>query len=148
MCQKSLRKHITLPENDWFLTTDEGMLLTYFIDDTKRFITFNSREEVAEFLLQQGFIESYTGCGKSTRMYSKKIFTIEGKKGEPVQWIRRAELKWEKIKLNPSDVIYFASQHEFELQTSPILSSIGLAPLTKPKGKVVTMANSIVKEAA
>ena len=134
MCERGYKKRITVPTENYFQLTNDGALFTYFIDHKMKFITFDTREELAEFMVEQGMIESFTGTGKNLKMYEKTIHSVAGKGGVPVLWTRTSLLEWEKVKFYPSDVIHFASQHEFELQGS----MMGLVK-AKVKAKVINM---------
>ncbi len=129
MCVRGYKKQITLPTQNWFKQTENAAVITYFISNKMRFITFNSREDFAEFLLENGYIASYEGSGKNVKMYEKKIFAV-AVKGVPVNWESTTLLEWDNIKLYPTDIIHFASVREYEIQGT-LLGLI--APRTKAK---------------
>lgn len=136
MCEKSLRKRITLPTN-WIKRTDRYYAFTYVLNDETKLIQVDFDEDGAEFLKENGFIDSYSGGGKNLRMYCNKTFYVPGKKGEPVRWARSTTVNWEDIKILPADVIHFAAKLEFE-QTGFIL---GLTQV-KSKAKVISITKA------
>lgn len=99
-----------------------------------RFLQIPKDEEGAEFLKENGFIESYKGSGKLLKMFITQPFMVAGKKGERLKWVRTSVVEWSQIKFFHSDAIHLCAKNEYDLTGS----IMGLA-VNKTKAKLRTL---------
>lgn len=132
MTMPALKKRIALHPDHPFKKTEYYLLFTYYIDGEKKKLLLERGEDAAEVLFENGLISKYTGAGPYLTMYSKKMHTVAGRNGAPVQWAVESELEWKDIKLFNSDVLHIVANHEYEL-TGRMMGLIPYKPLGKKR---------------
>ncbi len=133
-CLIEIEAAIQTPDRGFFIKNDDSIRLAYIIDDKLKYIYLTTPEEVAASLKAHNMIDGYIITPAGVKMYTKVLFTVTGPKGEPVQYQRMVEVKWEDIKLNSTQVQSFAAAHEFNLAG-------------KIMGKVVEITKNYLKAA-
>jgi hypothetical protein len=125
-----LKKRITLAAEP-LVQTESHLLFNYYIDGKMRFLEVEIGEDAAELFEQNGLISRYEGAGHNLTLYVKKLHTVVGKDGAPVQWVSEVETEWHELKIFHSDMLHIVANHEYDL----IGRVMGLIPY-KPKAKV------------
>ncbi len=114
-CIVEIEGGITTPLSGFFIRNAESIRLAYETGGHLKYINLATPLEVAKFLKKHGIIHTYSVRENLVSMYEKVLFTVTGKKGEPVQYERMVPVKWEDINLNAGQVQTLAAHYEFDL---------------------------------
>lgn len=114
-CRRYIERFLDVPATGFFVRNETSIRLCYLKEGQFEYINLATVLEAAIFFRKHGIIDFYSCKGDEVKMFEKKLITVVGDKGQPVQHERLVQVRWQDIELNASQVQTLAAAHEMEI---------------------------------